>query len=330
MKLVSSVENKEHVFIIIRSFFTIQIITKDNHSHHNFFSAKKWLRKQSIGHVYFHYLSIQAALLIHNIQVGFSTWIVWGADYYNFPLVRNNYHQKAQSKGSFIRDLIQKKYVSKVMHQLDFIASNITDQEEIQENIQLRAEFKRLDNFFSVRDFSDRIQAIQGSYILVGNSDDSSNNHIEGLSQLDKNTDRTILIPLSGVSNTYTQKVIQFAKDRFSNVMILDDFLSSEAYYRLLGNVESVIYPHFRQQGRGTVMPLLYHGRKVYLFERNPLYRLFKKWGLVVFSLDKKEELIGIDKPLTISEIEHNQKLLETLLSVESINKQWRHILCES
>ncbi len=328
-QLLQSLEGKPYCVVVIHSFFAIEIFKDSTCRKYSFFQAKKVLRQSEICDVFYHYLSFHALLLIKGLSIKKQTWIVWGADYYFLPTVRTKYYSersKPYIKTNAIRDFFSKRMLYKAIHDLDFIAANKTDFEEIKKHISTKAVLKDLDNFFHSNHIKERLKGISGDFILIGNSDDPANNHFDGIEKI-KNTTRKVIVPLSGVKNKYTEKLKMNIESIFSESQILHEFLSHEAFYKRLEKVETVIFPHLRQQGRGTIMPLLYHGRKVFLFEKNPLYRLFKSWNLIVFSLDNIQHLNRLDIPLSKEEKINNQIQIDTILSEERNKQQWINIL---
>jgi len=92
-----------------------------------------------------------------------------------------------------------------------------------------------------------------------------------------------------------------------------------------MSKVSYVVYGHLRQQGVGTIIPLLFAGKKAFLWDVNPLKGILTRWGLSVSSLDKiSPDDFTLLQP---NEVERQRKALRKVLSVKADKKRWEKIL---
>ncbi len=107
--------------------------------------------------------------------------------------------------------------------------------------------------------------------IIVGNSGDASNNHIEILKQLARKDDiheYELILPVAYNFNAnYKEEVIQSIRDLglSENVRFHDSFLSPEQYRTLVSEVDMMIMAHERQQAMGNTLMGLYFNKPVFL-----------------------------------------------------------------
>jgi hypothetical protein len=163
--------------------------------------------------------------------------------------------------------------------------------------------------------------------ILVGNSADPTNNHLDIFNNLKdyRYNDIKIYIPLSYGNKKYAKSIILKGEELFGDKFIpLTDFLSFEKYLDLLGEIDIAIFSHKRQQAMGNIITLLGLGKKVYMRSDITSWKLFKDIGIKVFDVEYMNlELLSDD-----IKIDNNKKIKE-YFSKENYLKQLR-LLFES
>ncbi len=129
--------------------------------------------------------------------------------------------------------------------------------------------------------------------ILLGNSGDASNRHIEGLKaiRLQFGEAVRILVPLGYPPNNaaYINEVAAAAENLFPDgqVELLRDDLAFDDYSALLARCHLGYFMFERQQGIGTLCLLIQANVPFVLNRRNPFWRDISKQGLpVLFSGD--------------------------------------------
>jgi len=99
-------------------------------------------------------------------------------------------------------------------------------------------------------------------------------------------------------------------------VTFLEEHLTLKEYYSLLQKHPTAIFLHYRQQGLGNILYLLYTGTKVYLSHHNVVYQWLKKNGVEVFIFEEDFLKDAEAQWLTLEPetIGHNQRKIRELL----------------
>ena len=104
------------------------------------------------------------------------------------------------------------------------------------------------------------------------------------------------------------------------NFRPITEFLPLEEYNLLLKSCNVAIMNHYRQQGMGNVIFLLWMGTKLFLNCKNSIYHFLKRKNIIVYSVDDLTDNINlINLPLTEIEIKHNRNILLVLFSFDTI-----------
>lgn len=265
-------------------------------------------------------------------------WFVWGYDIYNTP--HNNPYVKLALLHPKSQKAIRKVYAQRrpsVYKQVKWgikrFLKNIFDYKHQDHNDERRVYVKaveRIDYFAGVfpLEYSllvgkpgfrakevefelanpvdwtpcpDELPTI-GENILIGNSADINNNHLDLIDYL-KNLDlkgRKLIIPLSyGGSMEYASMVKSAYKDAFGeSAMILMDYMPREEYYNLLSTAGYAVFFHERQQASCNVEELLRHGVKVFFSKTSLNYRHYTETGYNVYTVQdnlRPEELTPLE-----------------------------------
>ncbi|NUY80889.1 TDP-N-acetylfucosamine:lipid II N-acetylfucosaminyltransferase [Flavobacterium sp. MAH-1] len=164
-----------------------------------------------------------------------------------------------------------------------------------------------------------------GKDILVGNSANPTNNHVEAfgkLARLDLG-DRKVIVPLSyGGSEEYVAFVIESGKKLLGkNFVPVVDFMPLDAYMELVSNCGVLVFNHIRQQGVGNIIAMGMRGAKLFLNAKSPVYRYYRDIGMHIENIEGLRSEIQL-RALSDTEKEHNRQLFTTLYSKErSIEK---------
>lgn len=158
--------------------------------------------------------------------------------------------------------------------------------------------------------------------ILVGNSANPSNNHIDVFKKLSKLQikNRKIIVPLSyGGDQKYIDLVILKGKHYFKNsFMPLVDFMPLADYNQIISTCGYVVFNHVRQQAVGNIISLGYLGAKLFLNHKSPVYKYYKKVGVNVFDITNLTQK-GIDEPLSLASHKVNKELFTNLYSEKAV-----------
>lgn len=130
-----------------------------------------------------------------------------------------------------------------------------------------------------------------GENILVGNSADINNNHLDIIDYLKKIDlgNRKLIVPLSyGGSREYATIVKDAYEVAFGDrVKILMDYMPREDYFKLLSSVGYAIFFQERQQAAGNIEELLRNGVKIFFSNTSLNYRHYTNCGCHVLSIQK-------------------------------------------
>lgn len=152
-----------------------------------------------------------------------------------------------------------------------------------------------------------------GKNVLIGNSADINNNHLDILDYM-KNIilgDIKFIVPLSyGGSKQYADYVAQSYSDFFGdNCILLKDYMPRDKYLELLSSVGVGIFFHERQQATCNIEELLRHGVKLFLSDTSINYKHYKSIGYHIYSLQQDFNQTSLLTPLSPEQKEHNAQL---------------------
>lgn len=158
--------------------------------------------------------------------------------------------------------------------------------------------------------------------IIVGNSGSPTNNHITIFRKLGngKSGLRKVIVPLNYGQKAYIEEVIKVGtnilKDTFSP---LTEFIPFPEYVKILSSCSVCIMNHYRQQGMGNIIMILWFGAKLYLRKENPVFQYLTENKIKVFSLNDEE--LTFDN-LTEEEKVNNRLIIEKLYDPKLIEKK--------
>lgn len=259
--------------------------------------------------IYIHYLSTEFVWIVLASRANEYYWSLWGGDFYPYckiELYEKEVLSMINNKSSIrLRDKI-KEYVSLSLRKMAIkkinymLTWNNYDYELVKNNFKTKAEF----NYFvypNVNNYEllDRININKEEnkrkvVIQVGNSGDPTNNHFEVLNMLSKysSEDIKVIAPLSYGDKEYIQKVMNRGFEIFGNKFEpITEYVSVDKYYRQLSSIDIAIMNHYRQQGAGNIVSLLYLGKKIYLNEKVTTYKTYIDWGLNIYPIKDIEKL---------------------------------------
>lgn len=154
----------------------------------------------------------------------------------------------------------------------------------------------------------------RGRDILVGNSADANNNHIDVFMKLRRigDAERKVVVPLSyPLFGSYRDIVLQEGNKLLgSSFCPIKDFMPFKDYNDLVGKCSYAIFFNERQHAIGNISLALMSGLKVFLSETSMAYQHFKNLGLKLYSVQKDLNKRELDSPLSMDDIIHNQSIL--------------------
>ena len=241
-------------------------------------------------------------------------WIIWGGDLYVHQLAKRDSRWRCNE---FFRRFV----IKRVGNLVTYIKG---DFEKTQKWYDAKGKYHEcimyLSNVYKDLDIPAKDSKITN--ILVGNSADPSNNHIEVLEKLlpYKDDKICIYVPLSYGNKAYAEKIIAQGKKWFCNKFIpVTDFMPYQEYLNFLGTIDIAFFNHKRQQGMGNNITLLGLGKTVYLRSDTTQWQFFKEQNIEVLDVED----ISI---LEIKQLKENTSKVKEYFSKENLINQYRRI----
>lgn len=291
-----------------------------------------------------------------NIKV---IWFAWGYDIYmpNYchPALINIelYHERTKEVLKGLKDksfrtivaevyyrLFYKKAVEHAINRVDFFSGVIPEEYDMIKKNQKNKFFKAKQLIFNYNNplypykkecINDSV--VEGFDIQIGNSADSSNNHIDVFEKLSKYklNDRKIIVPLSYAgTQRYKQMVISEGEKCFGDIFIpLTDYMPLQQYEKIISTSNYSIFCLERQQAMGNIWFSLWRGCMVFLSETNPVYSHLINRGYKVFSIQNDLIMIEQKARLAHKEVIRNRELLIEEHSYDAEQKKAEVILRE-
>lgn len=207
-------------------------------------------------------------------------WIMWGGDLYRYQFRRRNLKNN-------IYEQIRAFVIRRVGHFVTYVKG---DYELAQKWYGAKGQWHECFMYPSnlYKDYA--VPPKQGDTIniLVGNSADPSNNHVEILEKLKGYKEQNIQIycPLSYGPAEYAERITKLGNELFgAKFTPLLDFMPFNKYLELLGQIEIAVFAHKRQQGMGNTTTLLGLGKKVYMRTEIVTWGALRQLGLHVYDV---------------------------------------------
>ena len=185
-------------------------------------------------------------------------WIIWGGDLYVHSFNRGDWRWR-------VKEWFRRPIIRRFGHLVTYVAGDV---ELARKWYGARGQYHECLVYPSntYRPIELPAEHHDGPQILVGNSADPSNEHLEVLQilQAQSGTPIKVFVPLSYGNAGYAQTVVEQGRrllgDRF---VPLRDFMPYDDYLRMLAGIDIAIFNHRRQQGMGNIIALLGMGKTV-------------------------------------------------------------------
>lgn len=311
-----------------------------------------YLKKHTFQAVVIHSLYALPPHLILKIPKSTKiAWVAWGYDIYQpiynhrpFIKIKELYHKRTRlyrqlyllSNVKRLLFWVKKKFlkgsdIERAIARIDYFSGIIPEEYDLMkvDNPFLRAEFKWF-SYGGVKNSLSESKLEQpfstGHDILIGNSADETNNHLDVfylLSGLKLNKSH-VICPLSYAgTKEYLKAVEAKGKKVFGNSFIpLKDFVSFEDYMKILDSVQYSIFYIERQQAMGNIYRALWYGNMVFLSETSLMYSFFKNRGFIFYSIQRDLWRIEKGESLSVEQKKKNRKLLLEIVSFAAIKKR--------
>ncbi|MCS4116161.1 hypothetical protein GGQ07_003132 [Salinibacter ruber] len=216
----------------------------------------------------------------------------------------------------------------RTLQKLDSIAFWLKhDYERIQRFYQLDVEY--IDFSYSIPQPTDTqpTGTSEIGSLLLGNSANPANNHLDALFRLKKvEFNGRIICPLSySGGKEYTDKIAQVGHRLFGDSFEpLRSYVEKSKYYDLLDDLDAAYFYHRRQQAGGTVRYFLSRGKPVFLHPASPLLPYYRDLGVpTLYSADEFDMRLEIAPEQARTSI----SALQNLFSEEAKRERYRNLL---
>lgn len=333
-------EPDSKVFVVIKSHKEVRILEGEKVKNVSLTGLQSWIHSQLFSSVYIHFLSTTVAYLLHKTQLIKLPcyWIMWGADFYGLSDFSDRYYLPLsrpfawknntwKHKLASFLGMPSSKYVMKVVQQIKYFVGYEEEFTLTQMSMNHKMTFVPWEFYFNMEEMKLPTVNRGTGAVLLGNSDDPMNNHLDVLEKLENlvPADQRIIIPIAGASTEYLEKIKEFQVNSKADIFLQETLMESTSFFKLMDEVSFVVYGHLRQQGVGTLLPLLYQGKKAFLWDENPFKAVLERWDLDISSLNTLKAVDFVK--LTDEELYHQRNKLETVLSTEADTKRWNRIL---
>ena len=242
--------------------------------------------------IYIHFLAYDPTLFfwyLNNRLLKKSTWIVWGSDIYSFQ-------KQQQSLRTRVYEWMRRKIIpvfseiaAFVKEDYDVIASVYgTSANYLPILYPLPVNLAQLDHAVKAPNNTNLV-------VMIGNSGDPTNNHLEMIQLLSafRGEEIKVVCPLAyGGTAEYKEIVISEGISTFGNNFIpWLEMKGKQEYAGQLASVDIAIMNHQRQQGLGNILALLYLGKKVFIRSNITSYSFLMRNHCMVMAIESLKEM---------------------------------------
>ena len=215
-------------------------------------------------------------------------WIIWGGDLYQFRKATNTWRSR-------IKEALRHFVIRRVGHLVTYIEGDV---ELARQWYGSKGAYHECIMYLSnvvdpkMMAKSGPVSDHKGWNILLGNSADPSNHHIEALERLLPLKDQAIKIyaPLSYGDQIHAKKVVNQGKAWFGDKFVpITDFMPFEQYLEFLKSLDIAIFNHRRQQAMGNTITLLAMGKTVFMRSEVSHWRFLNRLGIKLNDVESIE-----------------------------------------
>lgn len=240
--------------------------------------------------------------------------------------------------------LIKERYRHKMdtLHRLDYIVTPSYNAAEIDFIKKLYPKCHAQHAFGGFDQNVDITKGIEYEYIdkkgkpltiLLGNSGDPTNNHVDALKFLKSGrlADSKVFCPLSYGNNAY----IDFVEKNFSTkigsrFVALKSFMERGEYVRFLSNIDIFVFNHNRQQAFGNIITALSLGKPVFMKKQSIVFSVLMDIGIRHIYDIKELNRADLDEIRILSYRDRNEtyQKISDVLSDRTRRTELRALLC--
>ncbi len=247
-----------------------------------------------------------------------SYWVIWGKDLY----FHNTLNKKRPDH--LLYEFFRRRVIRNIPHIITHIDGEYERAKQWYGSTARHHKcFMYPSNLYTERPFKEKSQG--RVKVLLGNSADPSNNHLEVFELLAKfkDTEIEIIVPLSYGNKRYANRVIEAGQRIFGDKFTpLTELIPLPKYLDMLEQIDIAIFAHRRQQAMGNITSLLGMGKKVYLRNDISSWEFFAALGVETFNLDTLDI-----KPLDHAVQLNNKEKIRTYFSEAQLVNDWQKIV---
>lgn len=259
-------------------------LTKRNSISYLFHYAKVIIKVQKAKKVILHGLFDQklvALLFFMPWILKKCYWVMWGADLYSYQSPLNGWKSK-------LRECFRRKVIQNCGH---FITHVRGDYELAQKWYGAKGDYQECFMYTTnlYKQYISKNEKNKSINVLVGNSADQSNNHLEIIDKLlnFKDLDIKLFVPLTYGDKLYADKIVSIGVGYFGERFVpIIEHLPFDSYLQLLSNIDIAIFNHKRQQAMGNTVTLLGLGIKVYMRNDTTQWSFFVDHDIDVHNIE--------------------------------------------
>lgn len=213
-------------------------------------------------------------------------WVIWGNDLYTYKFGKQN-------RRWHVREFYRRPVIKQMGYLVSYMQGDI---DLAREWYGAKGKYKECLMYTSniYKSVAVTPRANTAINIQLGNSANSTNNHIEILEKLATftNEDFCVYTPLSYSDQNHAKKVIKRGHELLSDKFCpMTDFMLFNDYLTFQGTIDIGIFNNSRQQALGNIITLLGLGKTVYMRDNTSQWRLFKDKGLSIYNIQNLNNL---------------------------------------
>lgn len=207
-------------------------------------------------------------------------WVIWGNDLYTYKFGKRNRRWR-------VREIYRRSVIKNMGYLVTYMQGDI---DLARKWYGAKGEYKECLMYTSNIYKSVESEKSSNSQIRIqlGNSANSTNNHIEVIEKLAKFEDQNFAVytPLSYSDQNHAKKVTKVGNELLGDKFYpMTDFMPFDDYLKFQGSVDIGIFNNSRQQALGNIITLLGLGKTVYMRDDTSQWRLFKDKGLKIYNI---------------------------------------------
>lgn len=207
-------------------------------------------------------------------------WVIWGNDLYTYKFGRRN-------RRWHVREFYRRQVIKHMGYLITYMQGDI---DLARQWYDAKGEYKEClmytSNIYKSVAVTERSNTPIN--IQLGNSANSTNNHIEIIEKLAtfENKDFRVYTPLSYSDQNHAKQVIKIGSELLADKFCpMTDFMPFNDYLKFQGTIDIGVFNNSRQQALGNIITLLGLGKTVYMRDNTSQWRLFKDKGLSIYNV---------------------------------------------